>query len=243
MIVASVFAVSLVSFAGLFFLSLSAAFTKRFLLLFVSFSAGAMFGDTFIHLLPEAVEENGFTIEVSAMVLFGILVFFALEKLIKWHHHHNVEHDHEIHSFGKMNLVGDGLHNFIDGVVIAGSYFVSVPVGLATTFAVVLHELPQEIGDFGVLLQSGYTRKQALFWNFLSALTAFLGAILGVYLHSIIFGFEVFMVAFTAGGFIYIAGSDLLPELHKESELPISVLQIISFMGGILVMALLLVLE
>ncbi len=243
LIVASVFIVSIVSFASVFFLGLKDAFLKKILMFLVSFSAGALFGDAFIHLLPEAVEVNGFTPEISLTILSGIVLFFAMEKLIKWHHHHTIDHQHEIKTFGYMNLFGDGLHNFIDGTLIAGSYLVDTSLGVATTIAVILHEIPQEIGDFGVLLQSGFTKKKALFFNFLSAITAFLGVIAAVYLSTIIHDFEVLLIAFTAGGFIYIAGSDLIPELHNETKILSSLAQVISFIAGIVMMFALIFLE
>lgn len=243
LIFGSVFLVSVLSFVGVFSLGLKEKQLKKILLLLVGFSAGALFGDAFIHLLPEAVEQAGFGIEVSASILFGIVVFFLLEKIIKWHHHHNVTDRGEIHSFGYMNLMADGLHNFIDGALIAGSYLVSVPVGIATTIAVILHEIPQEIGDFGVLLHSGFSKNRALMFNFLSALSAVLGAIVALYFVSLIENFEVLLVSFTVGGFIYIAGSDLIPELHLEEDTKKSVLQIIVFLLGMLVMVAMLFLE
>ncbi|MEK6941507.1 MAG: ZIP family metal transporter, partial [archaeon] len=131
-------------------------------------------------------------------------------------------------------------HNFIDGTLITGSYLVSVPVGIATTVAVILHEIPQEIGDFGVLLHSGFSKNKALLFNFLSALTAVLGAIIALYFNSLVENFEVLLVSFAVGGFIYIAGSDLIPELHHEEGTKNSIIQIIVFLLGILTMGLLL---
>lgn len=142
-----------------------------------------------------------------------------------------------------MNLLGDALHNFIDGALIAGSYLASVQVGVATTIAVVLHEIPQEMGDFGVLLHSGFSKRKALLFNFFSALTAVFGAIIVLYFYSIIDNFEVLLVSFTVGGFVYIAGSDLIPELHHEEGIKNSIAQIIVFLLGIAAMGALLVLE
>lgn len=237
----SVLAVSAISFAGAFTLGIRVERLRTILLYLVSFSAGAMFGDAFIHLLPEVAEDVGFGMGVSASLLSGIAVFFVLEKIINWHHYHMPHTREQIHPFAITNLVGDGFHNFIDGLIVAGSYLVSLPVGLATTIAVILHEIPQEIGDFGVLLHGGFSKKKALLFNFLTALMAVLGAILAFVLNARIEGITTFLVPFAAGGFIYIAGSDLIPEMHKEVTLKKSLLQFVAFMLGIGVMATLLV--
>jgi zinc and cadmium transporter len=241
----SVVLVSLISFVGMLTLSIRTEKLKKALIYFISFSAGALLGDAFIHLLPEITRENGFGIEVSFSLLGGILVFFVLEKIIHWRHFHTpMENKGHIHPFAYTNLIGDGLHNFIDGLIIAASYLVNVPVGIATTLAVVLHEIPQEIGDFSVLLHAGLSKGKALFLNFLSALTAVLGAVIGLWLSGSIEGITKFLIPLAAGGFIYIAGSDLIPELHKHSDkLGKSVVQFIAFVLGILVMAALLLLE
>jgi zinc and cadmium transporter len=148
-----------------------------------------------------------------------------------------------VHPFAYMNLVGDSLHNFIDGLVIAASYIVSIPVGIATTLAVLLHEIPQEIGDFGVLLHGGSSKTKALMLNFMTALTAILGTIIGLILNNYLENIKLFIIPIAIGGFIYIAGSDLIPELHKETNIKRSIIQIITFIIGILIMLSLLFLE
>ncbi len=238
-IFASILIVSLVSLIGVFTLGMQAKKLKKYLMLLVSFSVGVLFGDAFIHLLPEAFKKMGFGLETSFSVLFGIMMFFVLEKIIKWHHHHNVE-DHEIHSFGYVNLVADMLHNFMDGLLIAGTYIASIPLGIATTIAVLFHEIPQEIGDFGVLVQSGFTPKQALKVNFLSALTAMVGGAVGIIFATQVQPFSQFIIPITAGCFIYIAGTDLLPEVHKQFETKEIILQFIAIVLGMLIMAALL---
>ncbi|MDO8428289.1 MAG: ZIP family metal transporter [Candidatus Diapherotrites archaeon] len=239
----SVFIVSLISLAGLFVAGMNSNRLKKYLLLLVSFSAGALLGDVFLHLLPETIETVGFPLEVSFSILGGLLLFFVIEKIFKWHHHHNVqEGELDVHSLGYMNLLGDGVHNFIDGVVIAASFLVSVPLGIATTLAVIFHEIPQEIGDFGVLLHSGFTVPQALKFNFLSALAAFLGAGVGLLLGSQEQLLNTFLLPFTAGTFLYIAGTDLIPELHKQ-ETKTALPQLLALVFGILVMYALLFLE
>ena len=163
---ASVFIVSLISLIGIFTITLGTNILKKILLFLVSFSAGALLGDTFIHLIPE-MAESGFTIKTSACILSGIILFFIIEKFLHWRHCHIPTSKQHPHPLAAVNLVGDGLHNFIDGTLIAGSYLVSVPLGISTTIAVILHEIPQEMGDFGVLLYAGVRRFRALFYNFL----------------------------------------------------------------------------
>ena len=239
----SVLAVSLISLIGVITLSIKTQKLKTFLIYMIAFSAGALFGDAFIHLLPELVEENGFTLTISGFTLSGIALFFATEKIIHWQHCHMPQNKEHVHPFAIVNLIGDGVHNFIDGLIIGVSYLVSIPVGIATTIAVALHEIPQEIGDFGVLLHGGFSKTRALMINFMSALVAVLGAIIALAADNYIENIQLFLVPIAIGGFIYIAGSDLIPELHKEFTLKSSFLQLISFIAGILVMIALLLLE
>src|SRR3989344_6934558 len=239
----SVLLVSLLSFIGIITLVFKAKTLKHILLYLVSFSAGALFGDAFLHLLPESVEKLGFGVSVSLLILSGIVFSLLIEKFIHWRHCHIPPSKEHVHPFAMMNLLGDATHNFIDGILIAASYLASIPLGIATTLAVVLHEIPQELGDFGVLLHGGLSRKKALFMNFLTALSAVLGAVLTLSLSSHIQNLALYLVPFAAGEFIYIAGSDLIPELHKEVAVKKSVLQVGMFILGIVIMALLLVLK
>ncbi len=240
---ASVFVVSFVSFIALATLSLRAERLKKILLYLVSFAAGALLGDVFFHLLPEVVEEQGFVLSVSVSVLVGVLFSFFVEKVVHWRHSHMPSEEKHVHPVTTMNLVGDGVHNFIDGIVIGSSYLVSIPVGLATTFAVFLHEIPQEIGDFGVLLHGGYTKRRALLMNFLFALTAVLGVFIPFLIGSYVENALLFLVPFAAGTFLYIAGSDLIPELHKEVGLKVALVQLACLILGMVVMSLLLLFE
>ena len=239
--IGSVLLISLLAFVGLFTLSLKKKTLDRILIYLVSFAAGALIGDAFIHLLPEIVKEVGFTLTVSLWVLVGMVSMFILEKFVHWHHCHH--HSHENHSnikpFAIMNLVGDGVHNFIDGLIIGASYLISIPVGIATTVAVALHEIPQEIGDFGVLIHGGFSRAKALLFNFLSALMAVLGVIIALTSSIYIPGIEQILVPLAAGQFIYISAADLIPELHKETDTKKSMLQLIWFILGIIIMILL----
>ena len=232
----SVFIVSVISFVGVFTLAVNEKRLRQILIYFVSFSAGALFGDVFIHLLPEAVEKYGFVLNLSIGILAGIAISFMIEKIICWRHCHMPITKSHIHRFAYMNLFGDVFHNFLDGLTIAVSYLVSIPVGVATTIAVVLHEIPQEIGDFGVLLHGGFTKNKAMVYNFLTATTAIAGALIGLSLSFYVENVTQFLIPFAAGNFIYIAGSDLIPELHKEVVLKKGFVQLMFFLLGIIVM-------
>jgi zinc and cadmium transporter len=239
----SVLIISLASFAGVFTLSLGTKRLKKMLIYMISFSAGALFGGAFVHLLPHAVEEHGFNFWVSLFVLSGIVLFFVLEKIVHWRHCHHPTCDEHPHTLATMNLFGDGVHNFIDGLIIGASFLISIPVGVATSVAVLLHEIPQEIGDFGVLMYAGYSKGKALLMNFLIALTAFGGVIVALVVGSYVENISMFLVPFAAGGFIYIAGSDLIPELHKEVGLKRAALQLLTFVLGLGVMFLITLME
>lgn len=243
----SVIVVSLVSLVGVISLILTENRLHKILLILVSLSAGTLMGGAFLHLLPEVVEEQGFTLAVSFSALGGVLAFFLIEKCIHAHHcdtmpheHAHLHHEPHMHAhkqhIGVLTLFGDGLHNLLDGLVIAGAYLVSVPTGVATTLAVVLHEVPQEIADFGVLLYAGFSKWKALFYNFLSAATAIVGAVIGLVLGAKSEAFVLFILPFAAGGFVYIAGSTLIPELHKECGWKESMLHVLAFVTGIALM-------
>lgn len=232
-IVASTLLISLLSLVGVFTLSLKENLLKNILLSLVGFSAGALTGGAFLHLLPESLEQlkPG---EAFLYALAGFTLFFLMERLLHWRHCHEGHCD--IHAFSYLNLFGDGLHNFIDGLVIAASFIGGIPLGIATTIAVASHEIPQEIGDFAVLVYGGFSRTRALFYNFLSALTAVAGGVIGFYLSSSISGLAVILLPLTAGGFIYIAASDLIPELHKEKDATKANFAFLLFILGLLFM-------
>lgn len=238
----SVVLVSLVSLVGALALAIKSKSLNQILIYFVAFSAGALIGDSFLHLLPETAK-NGFGLNASVAIFAGIGLFFILEKFLRWRHCHEVDCDIHPNHLGTMNLVGGGVHNFIDGALIASSYLISIPLGITTTLAVLLHEIPHELGDFGVLLHSGYSRKRALLLNFFSASIAVLGAVFAVIFGEKLNSFAEFMIPFTIGGFVYIAMSDLIPELHKEENIKRSFLQFIFVTLGALVMVGLLRLE
>lgn len=208
----------------------------------ISFSAGALLGDAFLHLIPHSVESI-FSLQTSFLILFGILVMFFVEKIIHWRHCHEPTCASHPHPFAIMNLIGDLIHNFIDGLIIGASYIVNIPLGIATTLAVIFHEIPQEIGDFGVLIHGGFSKGKAIFYNFVTALTAIVGVIMALIIGSKIGSLAHLLIPFAAGSFIYIAASDLIPEMHKEQRFWRGLLQLALILLGILVMFGLLFLE
>lgn len=209
--------------------------------LFLSFAAGTLLSVAFLDLLPEAFEaletaRRGGAETASLFVLTGFLLFFSIEKLILWYHCH--EEKCEVHTSVPMVLLGDTLHNFLDGVAIAASFLVSVPVGLATTLAVLIHEIPQEVADFSVLLGSGMRPRRALGFNILSSLASLFGAIAAYAWVSAVEWLLPILLALTAGGFIYISSADLIPEIHRETRRSRMVQQfLLFFVGFLLVLA------
>lgn len=239
----SVLIISLISLAGVLTLAFRRELLNKGIFFLIALALGALLGDVFIHIIPETYAKIANPTLISLLIIGGILLFFIIEKFLHWHHHtleHAEKHEHKT---GNMLLIGDGVHNFIDGLLVASSYLISVEVGVATTIAVILHEIPQEIGNFGVLIHSGYSVKKALVYNFLSALTAFLGAFLALTFSTAGTNFALWLLPITAGGFIYIALSDLVPELHKDERLSQSLIQILGILSGVALMALLLVIE
>ena len=240
----SVVIISAISLAGVLVLWMKDRQLNKILLYLVSFSVGGLFGDAFIHLIPEAIEESGFGTSVSVLILFGILSSFIVEKFLQWRHCHIPTSSEHPHSFAYMNLLGDAVHNLIDGLIVGGSYLASIPIGISTTLAVIFHEIPQELGDFGVLIHGGFNKTKALRFNFLTALTAVLGAVIALVLGVTLEGFIPLLIPFAAGNFIYIAGSDLIPELRKdEPNLIKAALQVVSITLGVAIMLLLVLLE
>jgi zinc and cadmium transporter len=231
-ILASVTMVSLISFIGIIFIGLKESVLKRLLMSLIGFASGTLLGGAFFNLLPESIPELGET--TFYYVVIGIVIFFALEKFLYWRHCH--EKECPVHMFAYLNLIGDGIHNFIDGMIIAATYLVSFELGFTTTLAVVMHEIPQEIGDFAVLIYGGFSKGKALTYNFLSAITAILGAIAAYSLAGII-NFGALLVPFAAGGFIYIAATDLIPELHKRNTAGNSLMQLFTILLGLALMA------
>lgn len=250
-IFASIAAVSLVSFAGVAVFSLRESAMHKILFVLIGLAAGTMLGDAVIHLIPEALEGIGDERMFGLAVLSGIVGFFILEKYLRWHHaHHGAEEEHveeETHNHPRhlapMVLVADGIHNLVDGAIIAASFLVSPVIGFTTAIAVFLHEIPQEIADYALLVHSGLSRTRALLYNFASGLIAFLGAGIVLMFHDSFESFGAIIAAFTAGAFIYIAATDLIPELHKTTDRKKRAIELVSFIIGILLMFLLTYLE
>ncbi len=232
----SVLLVSLVSLAGVVTLSLGRARLERVVFLLVAFAVGAMLGGALLHLIPEAYAALGDGPTVGLLVLGGVGAFFVLEKFLHWHHHHGAPealdgaagharghaHGGRLEPFAAMNLVGSVAHNLIDGAIVASAYLVSIPTGLVTTAAVMLHEIPQEIGNFGVLVYGGMAPRRALAYNFLAGLGALVGAGLALVVGARVEGFATYLLPVTAGAFLYVAGSDLIPELNRRHSYPAS---------------------
>lgn len=232
-IIGSTFLVSLLSFLGILTLSFKEKFLKEITILLVALSAGALMGGAFFHMIPESIEN--FDIDsLFIYVIVGFVIFFLLEKILYWRHCHDVNCD--VHTFGYMNIIGDSLHNFIDGLVIAAAFISNFEVGVATTIAIVFHEIPQEIGDFGVLLHSGFKKSRAFLVNFITALTAVLGGIIGFVISFYVSEFVPTLLPIAAGGFLYISASDLIPEIRKVVDVKKSVSTLLIFLAGILLM-------
>jgi zinc and cadmium transporter len=239
----SVLGISLISFVGAVAIVLKKDLLSKSVFVLVSLAVGALLGDVFVHIIPEAYEKFNDPTLVSLLLIGGILLFFVLEKVLHWHHHTSEHAEEHPHAVGSIVLVGDGVHNFIDGLIIAASYMVSTEVGVATTIAVVLHEIPQEMGNLGVLVHAGYSTSKALWYNFLSALTSVAGAVVALVLGNVAEQFALWLLPITAGGFIYIALSDLIPELRKDMRLSQGMIQVATIALGVFSMIALLALE
>ena len=238
-ILLATFGISLISFIGVLILFFKKEILDRILLVLASFAAGALIGGAFLHLIPEAIEKAGndesSVFKLFIYLLIGFCVFFFLEDFIKWHHHHATEHP-EIKPFSYLILVSDAVHNFIDGLVIAASFVISIPLGIVSFIAIALHEIPQEIGDFGILIYGGFKPARALILNFLSAVIAILGGIFGFFLSGKIGDSIIFLLPFAAGNFIYIACSDIIPEIKSKTKVGKSIFYFSAFLVGIAIM-------
>ena len=233
MIILGTFVITLCVWVAVLFIFLKKEILSKITMFLVALSAGALMGGAFLHLMPEASEQ------IKPNILFGIflisfVVFFLIEKLLHWRHCHKA--DCTIHTFGHMNLIGDSIHNFIDGLIIASTFMVDFNLGMATTLAVAIHEIPQEIGDYGVLIHAGFNNKKALILNYLVALTVVLGGIVGYFSFSHLNNILPYLLPFAAGGFVYIAASDLMPEIRKETNIKKSIGTFFIFILGILLM-------
>jgi zinc and cadmium transporter len=265
-----IFIIGCFSLVGLFMISIKEKTLDRLLFILVAFATGTILATALFDLIPESLhhlEELNTTGAgvaeslVFTFVIIGFVIFFILERFIYWFHGHAHEKEsqlvcydkmtegnnvvvnrgHNIKNFALLNLFGDGLHNFLDGIIIIVAFLSGFRNGVIITLAVAFHELPQEIGDFGILVYGGFTKKRALFFNFLSAMIALLGGLLAYFLSDAIELFNLFFLAFSGGGFLYIASTELMPELLKEKNLKKSIVQALLFICGLILIMLLVV--
>ncbi len=235
-IIVSALTISLASLVGIFTLSLKEKILDKIIFNLIALSSGAMLGGAFLHLIPEGLEK--IDKDLFFLILLISLAFYLLiEKILHWRHCHKKLGECEIHeSIGYINLIGDSIHNFIDGLTLAISFQVDFKLGLMTTLAILIHEIPQEIGDFGVLIYAGFTKKRALILNFLVALTVILGGIIGYFISQFSKTIIDYFIPIAAGGFIYIAATDLLPEIRKIKHKTKFIINFIFIFLGIILM-------
>ncbi|OGY44647.1 MAG: hypothetical protein A3B89_04160 [Candidatus Buchananbacteria bacterium RIFCSPHIGHO2_02_FULL_40_13] len=226
--------ISLISFIGVLVLVFKDWLLKKILLWLVAFSAGSLIAGAFFHMIPEAIDNLGNNSAVYFWIIAGFSIFFLLEQFIHWHHCHNLECQHEEYTkpVAYLILVADALHNFIDGLAIAGAFIVDIRIGIITLIVIATHEIPQELGDFGVFIHSGWKKSRALLFNFISGLTAVLGGLVAYFVAQ---SFNVaFLLPLAAGSFIYIAASDLIPEVKYQVKLKANIAHFIAFILGII---------
>ncbi|MBP9813668.1 ZIP family metal transporter [Candidatus Woesebacteria bacterium] len=230
--IVSVVLVSMISLLGAIFISLKRKLLEGVITYSLALSSGVLLGSAFLQLLPESVELLGSG--AFSLVLAGMVTFFCLEKLIHWHHHvEGDEHQEDEKPVAYLTLIGDAIHNFADGAVIGAAYLVSIPLGITTTLAVIAHEIPHELSDFLILIHGGFSNRRALKYNFLSATTAIAGTLLVLFMSAQSENIERYLVPFATGNFIYIAASDLIPELLKKRKGISSIIQILLLIVGI----------
>ena len=223
----------LVGLIGIFTFAFSKKQLNKILLFLVSLSIGGLLGGALFHFIPEALEGLGI-LKTTLIIILGIVIFYLLEKILHWHHcHKNGKCDE--HPYTHLILYGDALHNFIDGLIIAGSFLISIPFGIITSLLIIAHEVPQEIGDFGILVYGGFRKNKALLYNFIAQLTAVLGGILGFFFFQLI-ELAVYILPFAAGGFLYIAIKDLIPEVFKEKNKIKIVINLMAIILGLLIL-------
>ncbi len=233
----SVILISFISLSGAVLFFACGKFINKVILVLVAFAAGTLLGASFFDLLPEAVEKG--SASIFSYVLVGMLIFFAMERYIHWHHCHSGNDIKKHHPMTYLNLIGDAFHNFVDGCLIAAGFIVSFPLGLVTSFAITMHEIPQEISDFAILIHGGFSKKKAIFFNFIFSLTSVLGVIITFVFASQVNGLIPVILAVAAGGFIYLATADLIPEIHKETNRKNIILQSAALLLGVLLIAVL----
>lgn len=229
--IASIFVVSLISLIGVLTIPLKQETMGKTMALAVAFATGSLLGAAFFDVLPEAFKDGGNS--MLSYVFLGMMIFFVMERYIHWNHCHAPSCEKHYHPMTYLNLIGDAFHNFVDGAVIAASFMVSMSLGVITTFAIIAHEIPQEMGDFAILIHGGFTKRSAQLFNFLSSLTAFLGAAITYLFAKEVENMIPVILSVAGGGFIYLATADLIPEIHKETERKNVILQSLAFALGI----------
>jgi len=232
--------ISLLSLFGALFLFSQKDLLKRISIFLLAFAAGALMGNAFLHILPRAAEKAA-SPHSFLFVLFGFGLFFVIENILHWHHTHQGEPTHKV--LGTLSLLGDGAHNFLDGLIIAAVFFIDIKLGFATTLAIALHEIPQELAEFGVLVHSGMSKARALFLNFLSASMVVLGGMVSFLLAGVLGSWVNALLLLAVGIFVYVAASDFVPEIRKEQGLKKSIGLLFTFAAGISLMWIALFLE
>ncbi len=208
----------------------------------VSYAIGALLGAVFLDILPEAIDLSGNTAAVSGAVLIGILLFFTLEKVLIWRHCHHDHceahepHEHSAHDHGRsgtMLIIGDTFHNFVDGIIIAAAFMVDIQLGIVTALAIIAHEIPQEVGDFVILLHSGYSKLRAFQANMISSVATLVGGVLAYFALQGLQSWTPYILAISASSMIYVAVADLIPGLHKRTQLRDTVQQVVLIVSGV----------
>lgn len=215
---ASTVLVSLISLIGIFILFFKTKNLHRLLLVLVNFSIGALLGNSFFHLIPEAYAHITSSSLVAWLIIGGFLIFFLIDQLLKSYHLHSVGKEKSVKTYGYLSLYADGIHNLTDGILIAVAWMTSTTLGFSTTLAIIMHETPQEISDFGILIKAGFSKKRALLYNFLAAATSVLGTVLTLWVGHQVKELTVYILPIAAGGFIYLGAGSLLPEVLKETN-------------------------
>jgi zinc and cadmium transporter len=229
-IIGSSILMCILALIGVITVSWSESTLKKLLLPLVALSAGSLVGGAFFHMIPESIEKTGASLSVYIYVVAGFTFFLFLEQMLHWHHCHRDDTQCKKPQT-YLILIGDGIHNFIGGIAVAGTFLIDIRLGISTWLAAAAHEVPQEIGDFGVLVHGGWSRKKALLLNFLSASTFLLGGLLA---YTLSFSSWIYyLIPFAAGNFIYIGASDLIPEVNKHRNLSNSILHFICFCTGV----------
>jgi len=221
---------SAIAMVGSITLVLKPATLDRLLLPLVAFAAGSLIGGAFFHMIPATIDANANVLGISVAVVTGFTVFFALEQVLHWHHCHRAQSDCK-QPLTYLILIGDALHNFLGGLAIAGTFLIDVRLGITSWLAAAAHEVPQELGDFGVLVHGGWSKRRALLFNVLSGLTFLLG---GLSAYGLSFRMDVsWLIPFAAGNFIYIGASDLVPEVNKHADIKANAVHLLAFVLGV----------